>query len=108
MAQHNALRGRFWVGVVLCGIAFGGCSGSSSGPVPPPPPPPPPPPAAKLAFIGQPSNTVAGAANTPAVQGAVPDAQGNTGTTATTRITGGIGTNPGRGKTYMSGVGGSL
>src|SRR2546422_996269 len=97
MAQHNALRGRFWVGVVLCGIAFGGCSGSSSGPVPPPPPPPPPPPAAKLAFIGQPSNPVAGAANTPGVRVAVQHAQGNPVTTATTSITLAIGTNPASG-----------
>src|SRR2546425_6019157 len=93
MAQHNALRGRFWVGVVLCGIAFGGCSGSSSGPVPPPPPPPPPPPAAKLAFIGQPSNAVAGAANTPAGRVAGQEGQGNTGTTATTTTTQALGTN---------------
>ena len=84
------------VGVVLCGIAFGGCSGSSSGPVPPPPPPPPPA-AAKLAFIGQPSNAVAGAAITPAVQVTVQDAQGNTVTTANTNITVAIGTNPASG-----------
>src|SRR2546427_9984105 len=98
MAQHNALRGRFWVGVVLCGIAFGGCSGSSSGPVPPPPPPPPPPPAAKLAFIGQPSNAVAGAANTPAVQVAVQDAQGNNGRTASSGRTEEFGADPAIGK----------
>src|SRR5216117_3244304 len=98
MGQFNQLRGRVWAGVVLCSIALGGCSGSSAGPVPPPPPPPPPPPAAaKLAFIGQPSNAVAGAANTPAVQVAVQDAQGNTVTTATTSITVAIGTNPASG-----------
>src|SRR6266566_4988482 len=98
MGQFNQLRGRVWAGVVLCSIALGGCSGSSAGPVPPPPPPPPPPPAAaKLAFIGQPSNAVAGAANTPAVQVAVQDAQGKTVTTATTSITVAIGTNPASG-----------
>ena len=98
MPQRNQLSGRFWAGVLFCGIAFGGCSGSSAGPMPPPPPPPPPPPAAaKLAFIGQPSNAVAGAANTPAVQVAIQDAQGTTVTTATTSITVAIGTNPARG-----------
>src|SRR5881396_1456454 len=94
MGQFNQLRGSVWAGVVLCSIALGGCSGSSAGPVPPPPPPPA---AAKLAFIGQPSNAVAGAANTPAVQVAVQDAQGNTVTTATTSITVAIGTNPASG-----------
>ena len=98
MAQHHSLGGRFWVSVVLCGLALGGCSGSSSGPVAPPPPPPPPPPAAaKLAFIVQPSNAVAGAANTPGVQVAIQDAQGNTVTTATNSITVAIGTNPASG-----------
>ncbi len=82
-------RGAFWVGVVLCGVALGGCSGSTSGPVQPT--------AAKLAFIVQPSNAVAGVANTPAVQVAVQDAQGNTVTTATTSITLAIGTNPASG-----------
>src|SRR3989442_12345416 len=90
MAQHNALRGRFWVGVVLCGIAFGGCSGSSSGPVPPPPPPPPPPPAAKLPFIGQPTNASAGAAKTPAVPVAAQADQGNTVPPITEKITAAI------------------
>src|SRR5437870_5549809 len=97
MALRNQLRGKFWVGVVLCGVGLGGCSGSSSGPVPPPPPPPPPPPATKLAFTGQPSSAVAGAANTPAVQVAVQDAQGNTVTSATTNVTVAIGTNPASG-----------
>src|SRR5437762_10107368 len=82
-------RGAFWVGVVLCGVALGGCSGSTSGPVQPT--------AAKLAFIVQPSNAVVGVANTPAVQVAVQDAQGNTVTTATTSITLAIGTNPASG-----------
>src|SRR5437667_9373 len=82
-------RGGFWVGVVLCGVALGGCSGSTSGPVQPT--------ATKLAFIVQPSNAVAGAASTPAVQVAVQDAQGNTVTTATTSITVAIGTNPANG-----------
>src|SRR5207245_2720140 len=92
----NQLRGRVWAGVVFCGVAFGGCSGSSAGPVAPAPPPPPPA-AAKLAFSGQPSNAVAGAANTPAVQVAVQDALGNTVTTATSSITMAIGTNPASG-----------
>src|SRR5438445_3242414 len=96
MAQFNQLRGRVWAGVVFCGVAFGGCSGSSAGPVAPAPPPPPPA-AAKLAFSGQPSNAVAGAANTPAVQVTVQDAQGNTVTTANTSITVAIGTNPASG-----------
>src|SRR3989449_404447 len=43
--------------------------------------------AAKLVFTVQPSNAVAGAAITPAVQVAVQDAQGNTVATATTSIT---------------------
>src|SRR5437899_1710308 len=81
-------RGAFWVGVVLCGIALGGCSGNRSGPVRP---------AAKLAFIVQPSNAAAGAGIAPAVQVAVQDAQGNTVTTATTSITVAIGTNPASG-----------
>src|SRR6266566_3256010 len=98
MGQFNQLRGRVWAGVVLCSIALGGCSGSSAGPVPPPPPPPPPPPAAaKLAFIGQPSNAVAGGANTPAGQVEVQDALGNTVTTSTSSITVAIGTNPASG-----------
>ena len=82
-------RGGFWVGVVLCGVALGGCSGSTSGPVQPT--------GAKLAFTVQPSNAVAGAASTPAVRVAVQDAQGNTVTTATTSITVAIGTNPASG-----------
>src|SRR5207244_7002577 len=81
-------RGGFWLGVALCGIALGGCAGSTSGPVQPT--------AAKLAFIVQPSNAVAGAAITPAMQVAVQDAQGNTVTTATTSITVAIGTRPSR------------
>src|SRR2546430_16265552 len=76
MALRNQL---LLASVVLCGVALGGCSGSTSGPVQPT--------AAKLAFIVQPSNAVAGVANTPAVQVAVQDAQGNTVTTATTSIT---------------------
>src|SRR5439155_1743797 len=45
----------------------------------------------------QPSNAVAGAANSPATQVAVQDAQGNTVTTATISITLAIGTNPASG-----------
>src|SRR5437879_3445421 len=86
-----AAHGAFWVGVVLCGVALSGCSGS--GPVQPPGVGAP----AKLAFIVQPSNAVAGAASTPAVQVAVQDAQGNTVTTATTSITLAIGINPASG-----------
>src|SRR5256885_6119522 len=86
-------HGRFWVGVALCGIALGGCSGSSEGPVQPPGGGA----AAKLAFIGTQSTAVAGAAITPAVQVAVQDLQGNTVTTATTSITLAIGTNPASG-----------
>src|SRR5438874_8139351 len=81
-------RGGFWAAVVLCGVALAGCSSSPSGPATGVGP------AAKLAFIVQPSNAVAGAANTPAVQVAVQDAQGNTVTTAATSITVAIGNNP--------------
>src|SRR5437773_2092056 len=84
-------HGRFWAGVVLCGVALGGCSGS--GPVQPTGVGA----AAKLVFTVQPSNAVAGAANAPAVQVAVQDAQGNTVTTGTTSITVAIGTNPASG-----------
>src|SRR5438045_4192464 len=94
MAQRNQLLGKLLAGVLLCGTAFGGCSGSSAGPVPPPPPPPA---AAKVVFTVQPSNAAAGAANTPAVRVTVQDAQGNTVTTATTSITVAIGTNPASG-----------
>src|SRR5437763_1348275 len=86
-------RGGFWLGVALCGVALGGCSGSTSGPVQPTGVGA----AAKLVFTVQPSNAAAGAANTPAVQVAVQDAQGNTVTTATTSITVAIGTNPASG-----------
>ena len=86
-------RGGLWVGVVLCGVALGGCSGSSSGPVAPTGVGP----AAKLIFAVQPSNAAAGAGITPAMQVAVQDAQGNTVTTATTSITVAIGTNPASG-----------
>src|SRR5213080_624194 len=85
-----ALRNQLCLaGVVLCGVALGGCSGSTSGPVQPT--------ATKLVFTVQPSNAAAGAVNTPAVQVAVQDAQGNTVTTATTSITLAIGTNPASG-----------
>src|SRR5205823_930271 len=53
--------------------------------------------ATKLAFTVQPSNAVAGAAITPAVQVAVQDAQGNAVTTASTNISVAIGTNPASG-----------
>src|SRR6266550_3469245 len=86
MALRNQL---FLAGVVLCGVALGGCSGSTSGPVQPT--------ATKLVFTVQPSNAVAGAANSPATQVAVQDAQGNTVTTATISITLAIGTNPASG-----------
>src|SRR5205823_5982283 len=85
-----ALRNQLCLaGVVLCGVALGGCSGSTSGPVQPT--------ATKLVFTVQPSNAGAGAVNTPAVQVAVQDAQGNTVTTATTNISVAIGTNPASG-----------
>jgi hypothetical protein len=82
-------RAGFWVGVVLCGVALGGCSGSSGRPVHPTGVGA----AAKLVFTVQPSNAVVGSAITPAVKVAVQDAQGNTVTTATTSITLAIGTN---------------
>src|SRR5437588_726109 len=85
-----ALRNQLCLaGVLLCGVALGGCSGSTSGPVQPT--------ATKLVFTVQPSNAGAGAVNTPAVQVAVQDAQGNTVTTASRRITGASGTNPASG-----------
>src|SRR5947207_2800594 len=65
-------RGGFWLGVALCGVGLGGCSSSTSGPVQPTGVGA----AAKLVFTVQPSNAAAGAANTPAVQVAVQDAQG--------------------------------
>src|SRR5438445_424127 len=86
MALRNQL---FLAGVVLCGVALGGCSGSTSGPVQPT--------AAKLVFTVQPSSAAAGAAITPGVQVAVQDAQGNSVTTANTSITVAIGTNPASG-----------
>src|SRR5437016_3336211 len=86
MALRNQL---FLAGVVLCGVALGGCSGSTSGPVQPT--------ATKLVFTVQPSSAAAGAAITPGVQVAVQDAQGNIVTTATTSITVAIGTNPASG-----------
>src|SRR5439155_827873 len=86
MALRNQL---FLAGVVLCGVALGGCSGSTSGPVQPT--------ATKLVFTVQPSSAAAGAAITPGVQVAVQDAQGNSVTTANTSITVAIGTNPASG-----------
>src|SRR5436853_13587 len=88
MALRNQL---FLAGVVLCGVALGGCS--SAGPVQPPGVGA----AAKLVFTVQPSNAVAGGVITPPVQVAIQDAQGNTVTTATTSITVAIGTNPASG-----------
>src|SRR5438552_2065320 len=90
MALRNQL---FLAGVVLCGVALGGCSGSTSGPVQPTGVGA----AAKLVFTVQPSSAAAGAAITPAVQVAVQDAQGNSVTTANTSITVAIGTNPASG-----------
>src|SRR6266705_1387307 len=91
MALPRLARGRFWAGVVLCGVALAGCSGD--GPVQPTGVGP----AAKLAFTVLPSTAAAGGVITPAVQVAVQDAQGNTVTTATTSITVAIGTNPASG-----------
>src|SRR5438552_10874042 len=90
MALRNQL---FLAGVVLCGVALGGCSGSTSGPVQPTGVGP----AVRLVFTAQPSDAGAGAANSPATQVAVQDAQGNTVTTATISITLAIGTNPASG-----------
>src|SRR5438552_6865262 len=90
MALRNQL---FLASVVLCGVALGGCSGSTSGPVQPTGVGA----AAELVFTAQPSNAGAGAANSPATQVAVQDAQGNTVTTATISITLAIGTNPASG-----------
>src|SRR5437867_1510466 len=86
-------RWAFWLGVALCGVALGGCAGSSAGPTQPTGVGP----AAKLVFTVQPSTAAAGAMNTPAVQVTVQEAQGNTVTTATTGITVAIGTNPASG-----------
>ncbi len=91
MALPRLARGRFWAGVVLCGVALAGCSGD--GPVQPTGVGP----AAKLAFTVLPSTAVAGGVITPAVQVAVRDAQGNTVTTATTSVTVAIGTNTANG-----------
>jgi hypothetical protein len=54
-------------------------------------------PPTQLAFIVQPSNVIAGAAISPAVQVAIEDAQGNTVTAAANPITIAIGANPGSG-----------
>src|SRR3989449_260706 len=86
-------RWAFWLGVALCGVALGGCAGSSAGPTQPTGVGP----AAKVVFTVPPRNAAAGAAITPAVQVAVQDAQGNTVTTATTSITVAIGNNPASG-----------
>src|SRR5437660_1744684 len=86
MALRNQL---FLAAVLLGGVALGGCSGSTSGPVQPT--------ATKLVFTVQPSSAAAGAAITPGVQVAVQDAQGNSVTTANTSITVAIGTNPASG-----------
>ncbi|TLY49131.1 MAG: hemagglutinin, partial [Gemmatimonadetes bacterium] len=53
--------------------------------------------ATQLVFTGQPSNTTAGAAITPAVQVTAQDGQGNTATGFTGNVTVAIGTNPGGG-----------
>jgi hypothetical protein len=53
--------------------------------------------AARLGFVQQPSNTMAGAPITPAVTVAIQDANGNTVTTATDNVTIAIGTNPASG-----------
>ena len=54
-------------------------------------------PAAKLAFVQQPTNTVAGSAITPAITVQLQDAGGNSVTTTGTAISMAIGTNPGGG-----------
>src|SRR2546422_1249264 len=86
-------RWAFWLGVALCGVALGGCAGSSAGPTQPTGVGP----AAKVVFTVPPRNAAAGAAITPAVQVAVQDAQGNTVTTAPTSITVAIGPYPASG-----------
>src|SRR5207253_1084395 len=53
--------------------------------------------ATQLAFTVPPSNTIAGAAITPAVQVTAQDAQGNTATASAGSVTVAIGTNPGAG-----------
>src|SRR6266481_2169792 len=53
--------------------------------------------ATTLAFTVQPTNAIAGAAITPAVQVSIEDANGNVVTTATNAVTIAIGTNPGGG-----------
>src|SRR5207248_3287350 len=83
----------FWVGVVLCGVALGGCSGSTSGPGPPSGGGP----AGEVGFLAQPRGAAAGAGITPGGRGAGQGAPGNTVTTATTNISVAIGTNPASG-----------
>src|SRR5207247_11108524 len=76
-------RWAFWLGVALCGVALGGCAGSSAGPTQPTGVGP----AAKLVFTVQTSTAAAGAMNTPAVQVTVQDGQGKNEATGTTRMT---------------------
>src|SRR3989442_316441 len=64
--------------------------------------------ATQLSFSVQPSNTVAGAAITPAVQVTVLDGQGNTATGFTGNVTVGLGANPGRGTLSGSTAGAAL
>src|SRR5207247_11364541 len=85
-------RGGLWVGVVLCGVALGGCSGSSGGPVAPTGVGP----AAKLIFAVQPSAAAAGGGRPPAVQVAVRGGQGNHVPSATSRSSAASGTHPDR------------
>ncbi len=54
-------------------------------------------PASKLVFVQQPSNAVAGAANSPSVTVAIKDAYGTTVTSDSSTVTLAIGTNPGSG-----------
>src|SRR5258708_7367898 len=79
-------RGRWVVFLTACTVALGACAtsaptGTTSV-------------ATKLAFTEQPGATAAGADIAPALQVTIQDASGNTVTSATTRVTVALGTNP--------------
>ncbi|MEZ4586987.1 MAG: hypothetical protein R2909_11340 [Gemmatimonadales bacterium] len=73
---------------VVIALALLGCGHPTSPPpAPPPPPPPPPAPAAKLAFVVQPANALAGEPLAPAVRVELQSAAGSRVTTATDAVT---------------------
>lgn len=84
-----AMRHGVWAAVFV-GVMLSGCAGKHDGTTEPNGNGV----ATRLAFTVQPSNGIAGAANSPAVQVTVEDVHGNTVSSATNSITLAIGTNP--------------